>query len=87
MKDAIRIHISTLSRIQASFQLTELRKEINQGTLCALEYAEEVECLRLRAVGNSAHHETRSAERLKEELEQDVTAALVEVGRACRRLA
>ena len=61
MKDSIRIHISTLSRIQAAFQLTQLRKEINQGLLCSLEYAEEVECLRLRAVGNSVQHEPESS--------------------------
>ena len=61
MNDKVRIHISALSRIQAAFQLTQLRKEINQGLLCALEYAEEVECLRLRAVGNSAQHEPESS--------------------------
>jgi len=85
MNDTIRIHISTLSQIQAAFQLTQLRKEIDKGLLCPLEYAEEAECLRLRAIGNSPRH-ARSPERRKEEAEQDNRAAQVELERTKRKL-
>lgn len=50
MKDSIRIHISTLSRIQAAIQLDQLRTEINKGLLCALDHAEEALAYNRKAV-------------------------------------